>query len=280
MRTMVGLIAAGAMLLGAVLVGTVPIGPALRGAPRDARNEPATTRVPVLVELFTSEGCSSCPPADRVLATLIERQPVPGALVIGLSEHVDYWDQQGWQDPFSWYGFTDRQRTYARVKFGSDQIYTPQLVVGGEEQLIGSDYAAALRSIAHVATAGPTVDLTLTAELRERTLDVHVTGAPRNGARSDTDADVWVAVTEDDLSHPVTAGENAGRTLAHTAVVRKLANAGRWPHPGTNADMRLTLTLGREWHTDHLRVVAFAQARSTRRVLGAAAGTPAPHPRS
>ena len=280
MRKMVGLIAAGAMLLGAALVGTVPIGPARRGAPRDARNESSTTRVPVLVELFTSEGCSSCPPADRVLATLIEQQPVPGAIVIGLSEHVDYWDHQGWRDPFSWSGFTDRQRIYAREKFGSDQIYTPQLVVGGEEQLIGSDYPAALRSIAHVASAGSSVDLTLTAEPHDGVLDVHVLGASRNGSNLDEDVDVWIAATEDGLEHPVIAGENAGRKLAHSAVVRKLVSAGRWPRPAAHADMRLTLTLGREWHMDHLRIVAFAQARSTRRVLGAAAGTPAPRPRS
>jgi hypothetical protein len=90
---------------------------------------------------------------------------------------------------------------------------------------------------------------------------------------------VWVALTEDGLSHPVTSGENTGRTLVHTAVVRKLASAGRWPRPSPNADLRLTLTLDPAWRTDQLRVVAFAQARSTRRVLGAVAG-PALTPRS
>jgi hypothetical protein len=273
MRMVFAVLASSIMLAGALFFG-----PALRGAARSAQTGDSTAPVPVLVELFTSEGCSSCPPADRVLATLIAQQPVSGALVIGLSEHVDYWDHQGWRDPYSWSGFTDRQRVYAREKFGSDQIYTPQLVVGGEEQLIGSDYPAALRSIAHVAASASTVDLTVAAEERDRSLDVHVTGATRNSSRLDADVDVWVAVTEDGLSHPVTAGENTGRTLAHTAVVRKLASAGRWPRPAPHADLRLTLTLDPAWRTDHLRVVAFAQARSTRRVLGAA-GTPARPPR-
>ena len=268
----------GVAALAVVLVGGVFLGPALRSAPRAAPADSATARVPVLVELFTSEGCSSCPPADHVLATLVAQQPVPGALVIGLSEHVDYWDHQGWRDPYSWSGFTDRQRTYANEKFGRGMIYTPQLVVGGDEQLVGSDLPAALKSVAHVAAGGSTIDLAVTAEPQGRSLDVHVLGATRDNARIDTDVDLWVAVTEDGLSHPVTSGENTGRTLAHTAVVRKLASAGRWPRPSPNADLRLTLTLDAAWRTDQIRVVAFAQARSTRRVLGAV-GTPALTPR-
>jgi len=270
MRTIFNVLALGAVLGGGVLAGS-----ALHSAPGLAPTDGLSPRVPVLVELFTSEGCSSCPPADRVLATLIAQQPVPGALIIGLSEHVDYWDHQGWRDPYSWSGFTNRQQTYAREKFGSDQVYTPQLVVGGEQQLIGSDYAAALKSIAHVAATGAPVGLTITTETSDRGLDVLIAGATRDGSSLVADVDVLLAATEDGLAHPVTSGENAGRRLEHTAVVRKLVNAGRWPRSASHADLRLTLPLGREWHTDQIHLVAFAQDRSTRRVLGAVAGTPA-----
>jgi len=261
------------MALGAVVGGGALSGAALHSAPGGAETDAPSPRVPVLVELFTSEGCSSCPPADRVLATLIAQQPVPGALVIGLSEHVDYWDHQGWRDPYSSAGFTGRQQTYAREKFGRDQVYTPQLVVGGQEQLIGSDYNAAVQSIAHVAAEGSTVNLTVTTEPHERSLVVHAVGATLNNARIDEDVDVWTALTEDGLSHPVLAGENTGRTLAHTAVVRTLVSAGRWPRPSPHSEFRTTLTLDPTWRTDQLRVVAFAQSRSTRRVLGAASRT-------
>jgi len=263
------------MALGAVVGGGALSGSALHRAPGGAETDAPSPRVPVLVELFTSEGCSSCPPADRVLATLIAQQPVPGALVIGLSEHVDYWDRQGWRDPYSSSALTDRQRIYAHDKFGSDQIYTPQLVVGGEVQLIGSDYAAALQSIARVAEAGSPVGLTITTEASDRALNVQIGGATRDGSGLQADVDVWLAATEDGLAHPVTSGENAGRRLSHTAVVRKLMDAGRWPRRASHADLRLTLALEQEWRADQIHLVAFAQDRSTRRVLGAVAGKPA-----
>ena len=266
------------MALGAVVGGGALSGSALHSASGGAETDTPSPRVPVLVELFTSEGCSSCPPADRVLATLIAQQPVPGALVIGLSEHVDYWDRQGWRDPYSSSAFTGRQRIYAQDKFGSDQIYTPQLVVGGQQQLIGSDYNAAVTSIAHVAAEGSTVNLTVTTEPHDRSLVVRAVGATLNNARIDEDVDIWIALTEDGLSHPVLAGENTGRTLAHTAVVRTLVSAGRWPRPSPHSELRTTLTLDPTWRTDQLRVVAFAQSRSTRRVLGAASRTLAAAP--
>src|SRR5437660_2167157 len=110
----------------------------------------STPPTPILVELFTSEGCSSCPPADALLRTLVETQPVAGAQVIGLGQHVDYWDRQGWRDRFSSAASTDRQQRYAHA-FNIDSIYTPQMVVDGREELVGSDGTRAHRTIVNAA---------------------------------------------------------------------------------------------------------------------------------
>lgn len=178
----------------------------------------AADRVPVVVELFTSEGCSSCPPADQLIEKLSRSQPVQSAEIIVLSEHVDYWNHIGWQDPYSSPRFSSRQSVYGK-RFGLESIYTPQMVIDGTDQLVGSDTAGAESAIARAAVR-PKVSVKIVSATRhgnEAVVQLQTSGG--NG-------EVWVAVTEDRAVTEVRRGENAGRTLGHVSVVRALAKAG------------------------------------------------------
>jgi hypothetical protein len=176
--------------------------------------------VPVLAELFTSEGCSSCPPADALLMKLDRFQPVAGAHIIVLSEHVDYWDSQGWRDPFSSPLFTRRQADYARL-LGAE-VYTPQLVIDGRVQLNGSDGRDIQAAIARAA-AKPKLPVHIAQARREggdAVLQVTIPALPSGKS------DVWVAIADESDQSSVNKGENSGRKLAHVAVVRSLSKLG------------------------------------------------------
>ena len=226
-------------------------------------------RVPVLVELFTSEGCSSCPPADVVLAALQKDQPVDGAQVIALGEHVDYWNYIGWNDPFSSGQFSDRQRSYART-LRLESVYTPQIVVDGQLELLGSDRGLAQRAVDR-ARRVPHADVRLervpAAGAGPDRIRVSVETVP--GARTTETADVVLAFTENNLRSSVVRGENAGRNLAHAAVVRQMRVLGSLT-PGRPYAAEEPLTIQRGWKPADLSAVVFIQERSTHRVLGAA----------
>src|SRR6185369_6407543 len=180
---------------------------------------------PVLVELFTSEGCSSCPPADKLLAELDENQPVNGAQVIALSEHVDYWNRLGWKDPFSSAQFTERQTDYSRTLRVED-IYTPQMIVDGRIEFVGNQRATALEAI---ATAARSTKARIEAAIKSSTatsitLSIHAGDVPEL-PRGDR-ADVILAITESGLMSNVARGENAGRRLTHSAVTRQMIKMG------------------------------------------------------
>jgi hypothetical protein len=219
--------------------------------------------VPVLVELFTSEGCSSCPPADALLQKMIETQPAAGVEIIGLGEHVDYWDHQGWKDRFSSASFTQRQQLYGS-RFSGDSIYTPQMVVDGRAEFVGSDGDAARKAIQRASTQPHgEIDLRADAALH---LTISATHLPiAHGER----ADLLVAVTEDRLQSDVKRGENHGRVLTHAAVVRSLQPVGQ-PMTG-DAGAETVVALDESWQRSRLKIVAFVQERRSRSILASAA---------
>jgi len=232
---------------------------------KDARSDAAS---PVLLELFTSEGCSSCPPADRLLAKLDGTQPIAGAQLIVLSEHVDYWDHDGWKDAYSSGAFTSRQEEYAR-RFGLNSPFTPQLVVDGNAQVVGSDSAAAERLIdsarrrAKVAVRMSSVALTDPKTIR---LHLAVDALPEDfkGRK----ADILVAVALDHAESHVSAGENSGRDLRHVAVAESISKVGT-VGKGTNFDRDVTVKIKGATGLEGLRLIAFVQGADDGDVIGA-----------
>jgi hypothetical protein len=237
---------------------------------------PATTATrnpgsaPVIVELFTSEGCSSCPPADEVLAKLDRTQPVQGAEIIALGEHVDYWNRLGWIDPFSSAEFSARQSGYAD-SFGRDGVYTPQMIVDGRDEFAGGNMSRARDAIARAAQS-PKANIQLVASQgsnkNEVKLSIQIRDLPRVAA-GDT-ADVLLAVTENNLRSEVPRGENAGRSLRHSAVTRQLTVLGTISDNQNSFAAQPVATVASGWNKDNLRAVVFVQERASRRVLGAA----------
>jgi len=220
------------------------------------------TRTPVLVELFTSEGCSDCPPADLVLAQLTERAVVDGAEVIAMSEHVDYWNRLGWSDPFSDAQFSARQNEYAQA-FGHRDIYTPQMVVDGQIEFVGSKRALAIEAITR---AGQRRKDSIAMTLADRDKDTVKVQVSVSQASQSASADVFLAVTENNLHSNVESGENRGRKLAHVAVVRKLTAIGRISEGGSFTATSV-VRIARQWKTKDLRAVAFVQEKTNRHIL-------------
>jgi hypothetical protein len=223
----------------------------------------------MIVELFTSEGCSSCPPADTLLQGLVDAQPVADVQIIALGEHVDYWDQQGWIDRFSSAALTSRQRTYSQT-FNLDSIYTPQLVVDGRAECVGSDAAAARRAIGQARSAPHGVVRVAMGPMHGDSVAVSVTATDLPKAGRDDRDEVILAVTEDHLKSDVRRGENRGRVLAHAAVVRRLTTiADAMAQPGQPS--RAEIAIDPAWQRDNVKIVAFVQESRSRRIVGAAA---------
>jgi len=220
----------------------------------------------VLVELFTSQGCSSCPPADRLLSAIAGED---GSRVVPLAFHVDFWNSQGWTDPFSSREWTLRQVAYEK-RLGLDQVYTPQAVVDGATQMVGSD-AAQLRAAIQTAAAQPGAKLAISTKPSGSKVEVGVDVDLPETVRSQK-LDVWVVVFETGLSTPVGRGENGGKTLQNDYVVRVLDRAGRTSKDGpAQSHYATSLRLAKEWNASRLGVAAFLQDPGSLAVRGSAA---------
>ena len=183
---------------------------------------PAASPHALLVELFTSEGCSSCPPADDLLRKIDGKRTKDGTVIVGVSEHVTYWDHDGWKDPFDSDAITARQTEYSE-RFHLDSPYTPQAVVNGKVQFVGSDGKALLQAIGDVQPQAATIKIVSTnVEGKAIVAVVSVGGElPKHGA------DLFAVVAQDETTTNVTAGENKGRTLVNAAVARTFQKAAR-----------------------------------------------------
>jgi len=230
--------------------------------------DPNAKRTPVLVELFTSEGCSSCPPADLLLQKLLAQQPVAGAEVIAFEAHVDYWNSLGWADPYSSPRWTERQQDYAAT-FGNDS-YTPELVVDGRSNFVGSNAREAHEEIGKAARQ-PKAEVTITPQ-KSGGNSFSISVGKISGSNNGDQAEVWLAITEDGLRSSVSRGENAGRTLTHAATLRSLQKIGRADANAAIAYSGISqVKLDPRWKPENLRVVVFVQENKSRQILGAAA---------
>lgn len=239
---------------------------------QQAGNTTAKPATPVLVELFTSEGCSSCPPADALLAQLNARQPVKGAEAIILEEHVDYWDDQGWRDPFASAAATQRQEDYSKTIRA--EVYTPQMIVDGRTDVLGSDQRAAQRAI-EKASGTPKTGLELSWVGATATMSGPKLLRVRAGKLSPGgNAEVFMAITESHLHSDVKRGENAGRGLEHDGVVRKLTALGKANGAGEfSFDAQSAVKLSPEWKRENIRVVVFVQDVRSRQIYAASSTT-------
>ncbi|MBV9302467.1 MAG: DUF1223 domain-containing protein [Acidobacteriaceae bacterium] len=218
-------------------------------------------KTPVLLELFTSLGCSSCPPADKLLAEVDRQQPVQGARLIVLSEHVDYWNTPNWSDPFSSVSCTERQQAYDS-RFGVE-VYTPQIVIDGTTALLGSDWpkvAEGIEKVSHEAT----IPVHVTASRSEGKAEVNIEVGPN----SDNKAVLFLALAHDHTESHVGGGENAGRDLSEVSVAYSIKQVGKID-AGSTFKKSLSVSLPAKSQSGDVRVIAFVRRTDTMQVIGA-----------
>ena len=253
--------------LGILLAGSYTV---LSGAWSYPTVPPPAVHTIVVAELFTSEGCSSCPPADKLLSTIVHQQPMTGVTVLALSQHVDYWNRLGWRDPFSSSAFSHRQSEYQTAVFRTGRIYTPQIVVDGYLEEIGSDANAVKHAVATAAQAPKAaVDIAAIPTAAAGTLHIRIDVEVPPQVLMREAADLVVAITEDRLMTDVPRGENRGRRLKHDAVVRTLTPVGTLPAETRRWSTTTSAVLRPDWKSEDLKVIAFLQRQGTRRIIGA-----------
>lgn len=250
--------------LAIALMSLLPAFPALAGAGECVARSPEHTVA--LLELFTSEGCSSCPPADRWLGGLRAADGVVGK-VVPLALHVDYWDYIGWKDPYAQPGFAARQRDQAKQAGGS-AVYTPQFFIQGKPYRPPASATAFSRELEAIARQPPRADIALAlAPATGGKLTARVTARLREGL-ANGQAGLFVALFENGLSTQVRAGENRGATLSHDFVVRQWIGPKALPATGGSYET-LTFALAPDWQVGNLGLAVFVQNLTSREVLQA-----------
>jgi hypothetical protein len=237
-----------------------------------AADTPHAGPAPILLELFTSEGCSSCPPVDVWAERLDHFQPVQGAEIIVLSEHVNYWDHDGWKDPFSSDQLTARQREYEQM-MGTDGMYTPQVILNGADVVNVAKPAQQIKETFEKAATLATVPVHLSGVALAAGDPGSLTGKVTVDATAEKHGgDVFVAVTLNRVQTDVLAGENDGKKLTNIAVVKSLVKVGKL-EKGKSFEDPFTIRLWPGADPANLRVVAFVQQGDMGHVLGAAMTT-------
>ena len=221
---------------------------------------PQTAKPFAVVELFTSEGCSSCPPADKVLSEIKADADKNHKNIYCLEYHVDYWNKLGWKDPYSSFQYTLRQKNYTSV-LNEESIYTPMMVVNGTESFTGSDAGKAEKAVAKALTSEPSVRL----DIRLDSIARDTAFVRYTSSKSDRNFFIRIGITENNLVSKVGKGENSGRTLSHEGVVRIFYSANAASAPG-----QLKIPLKKFVPGKNCELVAFIQHKQTMKILGAA----------
>ena len=221
---------------------------------------------PVLVELFTAEGCSSCPPADALLMQLDAHQPIAGTQLIVLSEHMNYWNDS-WPDPFASAQLTARQADYVRA-FRARSPYTPQIIVDGATEVRLSD-PQEIEHIFRAAAGSPKLPIRVTSIKVESGTPAHLSGEIEVDGRAEQHkADVYLVIALDRAETKVLRGENRGQTIAHVAVVEYLSKLGALK-PGQTFNQPFRAPLERELASGNNRLIVFVQEAGNGKVVGA-----------
>ena len=224
-----------------------------------------TSAVPVLIELFTAEGCSSCPPADAWLQRLEASQPIPGIRFIVLSEHVDYWDRLGWKDAYSSAALTSRQNAYVHA-LGLDSAYTPQFIVNGTSVLRTSDTQKMEQTFAQAAAA-PTIDVKIVSAAIDPQNPSVIHARIAIEAPASRSADVYAVIALTQAETQVHGGENKGKRLTHTSVVQQMTKIGRL-EKGKAFARDFQGTLKADTDPANVRLIVFVQESGPGKVLG------------
>lgn len=258
-------------IVGMLIVAAIGFG-FFRKAVAFSETNGASDGAPVVLELFTSEGCSSCPPADALISELGSSTKS----VIPLAYHVDYWNHLGWADPFSSRQWSERQSDYARA-MNLDGEYTPQMVIGGGWQCGGSDAGSIERAVAAARSASPLGRTSIQTSLvgaGSRKLQVKVSAQMLSNAGAGPHT-VMLALYENGLVSKIGAGENGGREITYDYTVRRLLPVFELDSAkGASASKELNIELDDSWSLDHLGVAAFIQDPTSLRIEGASSKYP------